>query len=232
MMTGRLKYLLAICIGVLPTGIVMLWYRLTHTVVFTLTDMLVYPLVIGTGNILLVLALNKFLLQKKWKDFSPGLGTWYMDIAAGLVLTGISFLLMYLERAILMPYLSQGQPPSQEVINMMTGLANNSLLLIIWLGPVVWIGVALYEEVIRVFFLNCLWGMSGNRLWTFFSIFLVSATTGLMHLYQGTFGIVSVTLQGLVLAAYYYKFRRILPLVISHALYDSIQIIMFVIQVS
>jgi membrane protease YdiL (CAAX protease family) len=114
----------------------------------------------------------------------------------------------------------------------MTGLAKNPLLLMLWLGPVVWIGVALYEEVVRVFFLNCLWGISGHRLWIYFSIFLVSLTTGLLHLYQGTFGIVSVTLQGLVLAAYYYKFRRLLPLVVSHALYDSIQIIMFVMQVS
>jgi len=231
-MISKLRYLLAICIGVLPAGGILLWYRLTQTANFTVSDMLVYPLVVGTGNILLILALNKYLLRQKVGAFSTGKGKWYLDILSGLVLTGISFLLIYVERATFLRFLSQGKPPSREIIDLMTGLAKNPLLLMLWLGPVVWIGVALYEEVVRVFFLNCLWGISGHRLWIYFSIFLVSLTTGLLHLYQGTSGIVSVTLQGLVLAAYYYKFRRLLPLVVSHALYDSIQIIMFVMQVS
>jgi len=51
-----------------------------------------------------------------------------------------------------------------------------------------------------------------------------------LHLYQGAFGIVSISIQGLVIGFFYYKFRRIWPLIISHALYDSLQIIMFVLS--
>jgi membrane protease YdiL (CAAX protease family) len=129
-----------------------------------------------------------------------------------------------------MQILPQGKPPSQEVLDLMTGLARNPLLLAFWLGPVVWIGVALFEELVRVFFLNCLWKMSDKRLWAYFSILLVALFAGMMHNYQGAFGVVSVCIQGLIMAAYFYRFRRFWPLVISHALFDSVQIIMFVLQ--
>jgi membrane protease YdiL (CAAX protease family) len=192
--------------------------------------MLLYPLIFGGGSILLILALNKYFLGQKRNIFNSGRGSILTDITAGLVLTFVCFLLFFLERSTLMQILPQGKPPSQEVLDLMTGLARNPLLLAVWLGPVVWIGVALFEELVRVFFLNCLWKMSDKRLWEYFSIWLVALFAGMMHNYQGAFGVVSVCIQGLIMAAYFYRFRRFWPLVISHALFDSVQIIMFVLQ--
>lgn len=210
----------------------MIWYRLTHDEVFTVSDMLVYPLILGGGNILLIIALNKYLLKEKINDFNSGKGKWYWDVSFGLVLTAIYFLLMFVEQATITRILPQGRPPSQEVINMMIGLVNNPILLTIWLGPVVWIGVALFEELGRVFFLNCLWRVSKNKYWELIAVIIVASVWGFAHLYQGFFGIISVSIQGLIMGIYFYKFRRIWPLIISHALYDSIQIIIFLIQVS
>jgi membrane protease YdiL (CAAX protease family) len=231
-MNEKVKNILAIFIGILPINLIMIWYRLTHTEAFTTFDMLVYPLVFGNGNILLILALNRYLLNKKISDFNSGQSNWYKDIFAGLILTAIYFLLLVFERFTLMRLLPQGQPPSQEIINMMSDLAHNPLLLLIWLGPVVWIGVALFEELVRMFFLKCLWRLSNNTHWEMFSIFLVSIIIAITHLYQGTFGIISIGIQGIIIGLYYYKYRRFLPLIISHALYDSIQIITFVLQVT
>ncbi len=231
-MKDSIKNIMAICIGILPINIFMIWYRLTHTEAFTTFDMFVYPLILGGGNILLILALNRYLLNNEMSDFNTGKGTWKNDIFVGFILTIVYFLLMFIERATLMKVLLQGPPPSQEIINMMIDLAHNPVLLAIWLGPVVWIGVALFEELARTFFLNCLWRISNNKTWEIFAIFLVSILAGMVHLYQGVFGIISVGIQGIVIGFYYYKYRRILPLIISHALYDSFQIIMFVLQVS
>ncbi len=231
-MKQNLKNILAICIGILPLNIAMIFYRLTSSEEFTISDMLIYPLLIGGGSILLILALNKYLLKQRLIDFNIGKGKWQSDILIGLGLAIFYFLLVFAERATILRILPQGNPPSGEVIDLMISLANNPLLLAIWLGPVVWIGVAIFEEVQRVFFMNCLWKLSENKYWQIFVIFFVAAIWGVLHLYQGSFGIISVSIQGLVMGAYYYKFRRIWPLIISHALYDSIQIIMFVIQVS
>jgi membrane protease YdiL (CAAX protease family) len=147
-------------------------------------------------------------------------------------LTAVYFLLLFIERSAFSFFLPQMKPPSGEIINLMMDLAQHPFLLAIWLRPVVWIGVALFEEIVRVFFLNCLWKLANNKSWEIASIILVSAIAGVSHLYQGMFGIVSIGIQGLVMGLFYYKFRRILPLIISHVFYDSFQIIMFIIQVS
>ena len=226
------KNILAIVIGILPANIIMIWYRLTHTEAFTTFEMLVYPLIFGSANILLILLLNKYLLKGKLVDFNRGKRMWYMDITAGIILTFIYFSLLYIEQATFKKVLPEGKPPSQEVINLMIDLAHNPFLLAVWLGPVVWIGVALFEELIRTFFLNCLWRISDRNAWQIFAIVLVSAVTAFVHLYQGVFGIVSVGIQSILMGFYYYKFRRIWPLIISHALFDSAQIIMFVMQIT
>jgi membrane protease YdiL (CAAX protease family) len=231
-MNHKLKNILAICIGVLPINIIMIWYRLTHSEGFSTVEMLLYPLLFGGGNILLILALNKYLLKEKIKDFNPGKREWTWDISIGILLTAIYFLLLFIERATLAKILPQGKPPSQEVINGMIEMAKKPILLAIWLGPVVWIGVSIFEELQRVFLLNCFWRLSNNRYWESLSILLSAFLWGFTHLYQGPFGIISISFQGIIMGLFYYKFRRIWPLIISHALYDSIQVIMFVIQVS
>lgn len=231
-MSQKLKSILAICIGILPVNIIMIWYRLTQTESFSISDMLLYPLIIGTGIILLILALNKYLLKENTRVFNPGKGKWYWDIIVGFLLTAIYFIFVVIERATIAPILPQGNPPSQEVLDLMINLANNPILLMIWLGPVVWIGVALFEELQRIFFMNCLWNLSNNKNWEIFTVILVAVTWGVVHLYQGAFGIISVSIQGLVMGFFFYKYKRIWPLIISHALYDSIQIVMFVMQFS
>ena len=51
---------------------------------------------------------------------------------------------------------------------------------------------------------------------------------GLIHLYQGPAGMVDTAINGLVLAVYYLIFGRVLPMIISHYLYDAIQIVAIV----
>lgn len=231
-MKYKLKNIIAIGIGILPVNILMIWYRLTHSEIFSTHEMLLYPVLFGGLNILLILALNKYLLKNRLSSFNAGNRSLKWDILSGLILAAVYFALMFLERSFLGPVLPSVKPPSPEVINLMTDLARNPLLLAIWLGPVVWIGVALFEELVRVFFMICLWSLSQSRYWQYLVILIVAFIIGLTHLYQGPFGIVSVTIQGLVMGTFYYKFRRIWPLIISHALYDSFQIVMFVVQVS
>ena len=112
----------------------------------------------------------------------------------------------------------------------MSELTSDPLLLIIWLGPVVWIGVALFEELHRVFFLKCLCEVWQSRLGIWFIVLLSAAFTGAVHAYQGVSGIVSTGLMGLIASIYYVRYRRLSPLVIAHALYDSSWIILGVVM--
>jgi membrane protease YdiL (CAAX protease family) len=97
-------------------------------------------------------------------------------------------------------------------------------LLVLWFGPVLCIGVALYEELIRVFILTSLWKFSNQKLWTFSVIFISALIMGFAHWSQGSYGIVTITTKSLVAGFFFYRYKRLLPLVIAHVLYDAIQV--------
>jgi len=230
-MNKTFRNILAISIATLPINIIMIWYRLTQTENFSTTDMTVYPLIFGGGISILILALNKYLVKGTFKEtFNSGKGTWYWDVLIGLGLTAIYFAMFFLERATLYQWIPNHNPPNTELIDTMIELANNPLLMIIWFGPVLWIGIALFEELSRVFLLKCLWNVNDNKNWHIAVIFLASTLIGVAHLYQGTAGIISIGLKSIIMCFYFYKYRRLLPLIISHALYDGAQFTFFIIQ--
>jgi len=231
-MSKAFKNILAICIAILPINIIMIWYRLGQTENFTTTDMTVYPLVFGGGSIILILLLNKFLLKATFTEtFNAGKGNWYWDILIGIGLTVIYFTMFFIERATLYQWIPNRNLPNTELIDVMRELANSPLLMLIWFGPVLWIGVALFEEVSRTFLLKTLWNVNKNKDWQISAIFLASILIGIVHLYQGTAGIISIALKSVVACFYFYKHRRLMPLIVSHGLYDGLQFAFFIIQI-
>ncbi|HDY88742.1 MAG TPA: CPBP family intramembrane metalloprotease [bacterium] len=180
---------------------------------------------------LLILFLNRILLKDTFKTtFSSGKGTWYWDILIGVGLTVICFAMFFLERVTLMQWIPRNTLPNTELIDVMIDLANSPMLMVIWFGPVLWIGIALFEELSRTFLLKSLWNISDNKNWHITTIFLASALIGSVHLYQGLAGVISIGLKRIIMCFYFYKYRRLLPLVISHGLYDGLQFAFFVIH--
>ncbi len=229
--SNALKNILAISIAILPINLIMIWYRLTQTENFSTVDMTVYPLLFGGGSVVLILWLNKYLLRASFRTtFNSGESTWGKDVGVGLGLTAVYFTMFFVERATLMQWLPNNNPPNTELINVMVDLAHSPLLMVVWFGPVLWLGIALFEELSRTFLLKCLWNISENRKWHIAVIFLASTLIGLAHLYQGVYGIISIGLKSVVVSLYFYKYRRLLPLIISHGLYDGLQFAFFVIQ--
>ena len=92
-------------------------------------------------------------------------------------------------------------------------------------GPGLLIGAGIYEELTRIFLLSRLWNLWNSRVWRWVTVILSAVLFGLMHLYQGPAGVVSTGISGLILAVYYLKFGRILPMIIAHYLHDAVQFI-------
>ena len=230
-MSKIIRNVLAICIAILPINIIMIWYRLTQTENFSTSDMMVYPLICGGGSIILILLLNKFLIKDTFKEtFNSGDSTWYWDVLVGIGLMAIYFIMFFIERASLYQWIPNDQTQNTELINTMIDLANDPLLMILMFGPVLWIGIALFEELSRTFLLKCLWNINKNKNWHFMVILLASALIGFLHLYQGTAGVISIGLKSIVAGVYFYKYRRLFPLIVSHVLYDGLQLAFFIIQ--
>ena len=218
----NLKSLIALTIMVfIPFGM-MIWFRSHQSSGFASTELILYPLLFGGGSIIVLYFLKKYFLQEPLSDFNSGKGNWKTDILWGLALVTIYFILFYVERLTLSNLLSFNS--NTELLGLMLDMRESPWLLIIWFGPVLWIGIALYEELIRVFILTSLWKFSKNILWTVAVIMIASIIIGLAHWSQGSYGMVTIGIKSMVSGFFFYKYRRLAPLVIAHVLYDGIQV--------
>ena len=116
-----------------------------------------------------------------------------------------------------------------ELLGLMLDMREKPFLLFLWFGPVLWFGIALYEEMLRVFILDSLWKFSDNKTWIAVVILIASLLIGFAHWSQGSYGIVTIAIKSMVACFFFYKYRRLLPLVIAHVLYDGIQVAMLLI---
>lgn len=230
-MNKKFRNIISICIAILPINLIMIWYRLTQTENFSTSDMFIYPMIFGSTSISLIFLLNKYVVKDSFKvTFNIGKGNWYKDVLSGVILTAISFFLFFIEKQTLMLWLPNNNQASKEVVDVLINIAHNPILLILWFGPVLWIGIALFEEFSRVFLLKCLMNISENKSWQFIAILVTSILIGSVHLYQGIAGVIGIGIKSVIFCIYYYKYRRIFPLIISHVLYDGLQFAYLVMQ--
>ena len=217
-----IKTLFTLSIMVLIPFGYMIWIRTHQSSGFASIELILYPLLFGGLSIAFLFFLKKYFLKENLSDFNSGKGKWSSDILWGLALTAIYFILFYVERLTLSNWLSF--KPNMEMLGLMLDMRANPILLILWFGPVLWLGIALYEELIRVFILTSLWKFSNQKIWTFIVIIIASIIIGLAHWSQGSYGIVTVGIKSSVACFFFYKYKRLLPLIIAHVLYDGIQV--------
>ncbi|MCX2718029.1 CPBP family intramembrane glutamic endopeptidase [Lentiprolixibacter aurantiacus] len=219
---NKLKSFIALSIIVfIPFGL-MLWIRNHQSTGFASIELITYPLLFGGLSITILILLKKYFLKEKLADLNSGLGNWTTDIVWGILLTLIYFGLFYIERLTLANILEFNS--NVELLGLMLDMRESPLLLLIWFGPVLWIGIALYEELIRVFLLTSLWKWSEHIIWNLLVILLSAIIIGLAHWSQGPYGVVTIGIKGLVSGYFFYSKKRLMPLVYAHVLYDGIQV--------
>jgi len=220
---GRFVQLLAAVIGVAPVATVLIWMRLRQDEPFTAGDVIVYPLVFGGGTIVLIAVLVRFLCRERLGAMNAGRGSWRADILWGVCLFGVFAVLAVLQQFTVARWFPQ--EPAPEIRDLIVEMSESPLLMAVWLGPVVWIGVAAFEEVARVFLLSRLWLVWPTTTARWAAAVVSAVLFGLAHAYQGPAAVISTGLMGLIAAWFYMAAGRVWPLIISHALYDSAWII-------
>jgi membrane protease YdiL (CAAX protease family) len=221
-MNQKIKNLIVIIVIVIIPFALMLWYRTHESSDFASKELILYPLLFGGGSIVVLWSLKKYFLNESLKEVNSGKGFIVKDWLWALALNAIYFLLFYIERLTLSNILTFKSNP--ELLGLMLDMRESPLLLVLWFVPVLWIGIALYEELIRVFLLTSLWKFSSNTYWSIIVMLLTSIIVGLAHWSQGSYGIVTIAIKSMVACLFFYKYKRLLPLVIAHALYDGIQV--------
>lgn len=149
-------------------------------------------------------------------------------LGTALAVAALAFHMAF--RAMVQP-LFPPRPPTPQIVELLRGVAHDPWLLALWLGPVVWIGVALFEELARCVLLRRLWLVAPGAACRWGAILLVSILIGLGHIYQGPAAMLSITLKSLAFGWLYLYTGRIRTLIVGHGLYDSIQIVQAVIAI-
>lgn len=224
----QLTQIIVVLVGYVPLYLFALWSHLSERVI-TLRELFLYPLLLGGGNVLLILLLYKYVCGERLASLHLKPGRWYTDLAVGILLSLLSFGVQMLQtvfQSSLFP--SSSGPAAPELITLFNGIANNPLLLAVWLGPVVWIGVAAFEELSRVFMLNRLWKIWPRPFARWLFLIVSALLFGLVHIYQGPVSVLFVSVQGLLYGWYYLRYGRVWPLIISHGIYDSLQVLQIV----
>ena len=217
--------ILVVLIAFVPPYAVALGTNLSGRTI-TLDQLFLYPLVLGGGTIILILLMHRYILGEPLATLQLKPGRWYSDILAGVFLgllsLGLKLVQGFVQSSL---FAAQPNPPAEEIVTLFRGIAGNPMLIALWLGPVVWIGVAAFEELIRIFALNHLWRVWPRPQTKWLVLIGTAVLFGLVHIYQDPLSMLFITIQGLLYGWYYLKFGRVWPLIIAHAIYDSLQVV-------
>ena len=223
--------LLAAFAAILPMALLTVWMYLLRDSAPGISEFFLGPLLFGGGMIFWMIFLHVVFCRDSMAELGFGRYGLWRDIAVGCVM-GLGLLSLKFLTDPLLTSLFPRSPPSEEIFLLIQTVAADPWLLAMWLGPVVWIGIAGFEEFWRVFVLRRLWLAFPGRVAAWSVLIAVSALIGLAHGYQGPAAILSIGFKSVLMGWYFMKTRRIRPLIVAHGVYDSVQIVMAVIEIS
>lgn len=213
--------------AVIPMAALTVWMYLLRDSVPGVSEFFLGPLLVGGGMIFWLLFLHIVVCRDSLQSIGFKIDGFWLDVIVGIGL-GAGFLLLKSLTQPLLTSLFPPRPPSAEIIQLIRSISSNAWLLGLWLGPVVWIGIAGFEELWRVFVLRRLRNIFPGTGGMWMVLLLVSVLVGAAHGYQGPAAIISIGFQSVLMGWYFLATGRTRVLIVSHAVYDSVQIVMAV----
>jgi membrane protease YdiL (CAAX protease family) len=219
--------LLGAALAVAPLVALALWMYVARDETPTMGMMLGGPLVGGGVLIVWTLLIHRVICGDRF--FALGLRTdrWWLEGVLGVALA-VVLLALHMMLNPLLARLFPPQPAPEEILELLGGLSRSPGLLALWLGPVVWFGVAGFEELFRVHLLRRLWRVLPGRAGRWAVIVGCAALVAGVHLYQPPAIMLSIGLLSLLQGWYFLRTGRFWSMVVAHALYDSVQVVAIV----
>jgi membrane protease YdiL (CAAX protease family) len=206
-------------VSVLPFLLTFVVFKLLTDVQMTINKILLFPLVIGGVGVIWSLSFYKVFFNCNVKNLNIKRRTIGSDILFGIMLGVVLLIVTALINPVISKYFVRVQVVEFGILA--EGLKSNVIYLLLWFGPVLWIGVAAFEEITRVILLERLWKLSENKVFKSALIIFTSVFFGYMHAYQGMAGVVSVAILSIVSGYFYMINGRVVPLIIAHGLFDA-----------
>jgi membrane protease YdiL (CAAX protease family) len=220
--------LLAVVLGVLPlySGLIIL--QLQSGQQLSIQAFILYLAVIAPLAIVIALLLMRFLCGENPRDLNLRPGKLSLDLLAVLALSVVIIVANVISTYFLSELLPES-PSNTSVTNLFVELAGNPGLLVLFAGLLFFLGAA-SEEGIRVFLLSRLWKVWPSITGKLLVVVISACLFGLVHLYQGPVSAAWTAIFGLIMALYYLRFGRVVPLILAHYLTNALQVVVFAVQ--
>ena len=225
----RVQYA-ATAAAIAPMAVLTIWMYGIRDSAPSIQEFFLGPMLFGGAMIFWLLYLHIVVCRDDLQSIGFRLTGLSRDVVIGAAL-GVGFLFLKYWTDPLFYDLFEARPPSAEIIQLITVVANDTWLLVLWLGPVVWIGIAGFEELWRVVVLRRFWAAFPSASGKWGSLVLVSVLIGIAHGYQGPAAILSIMMKSMLMGWYFMATGRTRALIVAHAVYDSVQILMAVISI-
>jgi membrane protease YdiL (CAAX protease family) len=214
--------LLAAILGVLPLYSGLMVYQLRRGEPPSLQGFLFYLAVASPLAIVIVLVLLRTLCREDPRDLNLVRGTFASDSLAVVILVPLIILANIVSNGLL-PELLPNTGPGTSIRPGLLEVARDPGLFVLFLGPLVFMGSA-SEELVRVFLLSRLWKAFPSTLGKLVAVAISAGWFGIIHMYRGPIHVLWTAILGVLLALYYLRFGRVIPLILAHYLTNAIQV--------
>jgi membrane protease YdiL (CAAX protease family) len=218
-------HLTAAIIGVLPLHSSIIIHHLRSNQPISIQGFIIYLAVVSPLAILIALLLLKTLCGERFQDLNLRPGRLSTDLLAALILCPVIIAANVISNQLLSA-LIPNSAADPSVRNLFAEIAGNPKLFALFVGVLMPLGVA-SEEVIRVFMLSRLWKVWPSTAGKLIIVVISACLFGLIHLYQGPIGVVRSAVIGLIMALYYLRFGRVVPLILAHYITNTLQVVVF-----
>ncbi len=225
----RIQYAAAAA-AIAPMAVLTTWMYGVRDSAPSIQEFFLGPMLFGGAMIFWLLYLHIVVCRDDLRSIGFRLTGLSRDVVIGAAM-GVGFLFLKFWTDPVLRGLFEARPPSAEMIQLITAVVSDTRLLLLWLGPVVWIGIAGFEELWRVVVLRRFWTVFPSAPGKWVSLVLVSVLIGIAHGYQGPAAILSITMKSILMGWYFMATGRTRALIVAHAVYDSVQIVMAVIAI-
>jgi membrane protease YdiL (CAAX protease family) len=189
-----------------------------------------YLAVISPLAILIAYLVLRLLCGEHSRDLNLRPGKLSSDLLGALLLSLVILVANVVSTSLLSGLIPESASYT-SVRDLFAELASNPRLLALFLGLLLLLGAA-SEELIRAFLLSRLWKVWPSVPGKLAAVIVSSGLFGLIHLYRGPVAVAWTAIFGLIMALYYLRFGRVVPLVLAHYMTNALQVIVFALRAS
>jgi len=222
------RQLLAVIIFALPYYSSSILLHLWREQPLSTQQFMHYLAVIAPLSIVVALLLLRFLCGEKLKDLNLRPGKLTSDLLATLVLSVVIVVANVISHEVLSGLLADSAD-NTGVRNLFAEMTGDPRLMVLFLGLLIPLGAA-SEEVVRVFLLSRLWKVWPSVTAKLVVVVISACLFGLSHAFQGPTGIAWTTICGLIMALYYLRFGRVVPLLLAHYVTNTLYVVIFAVS--